>query len=156
MPRDNINNYYISTKKSLLNKEKICELLQQCFWAKNIPLEYINRFIKYSLCFGIYQKKNNHLVGFGRVISDYTTYAYICDVVIDHQYRRLGLASKLIKKILSHPKLQGLQTWSLRTTESSRKIYEKNNFTAIANPDTHLEINKLEVYFMPNFKNIYK
>src|SRR3990167_3306717 len=109
-----MDDYFVSTNKVLLDHNKIFVLLKDCFWSKNIPKEYIDRFITYSLCFGVYQKSDKELVGFGRVISDYTTYAYVCDVIIDPVHRRRGLARILIWEMLSHPDLQGLKTWALR------------------------------------------
>ena len=148
--------YYISTEKLLLNKEKIWRLLSDCFWSKNIPIEYVSRFIKFSLCFGVYQKSDNDLIGFGRVISDYTTYAYICDIVIDVLHRKKGIGSQLIKEMMSHPDLQGLKTWSLRTSEEARKIYLKNGFQIANHPETQLEINVLDIYTHPDFFNVHK
>jgi ribosomal protein S18 acetylase RimI-like enzyme len=151
-----MNKYYISTKKSHLDEEKIFILLKDCFWSKNIPVNYITRFIKFSLCFGVYLKNSNELVGFGRVISDYTTYAYICDVVIDPFHRQRGLGNALIEAMMSHPNLQGLKTWTLRTTEEARKIYEKHGFKLACNPETQLEINDLDIYSTQFFENIHK
>lgn len=148
--------YFISTDKSLLDKEKICILLKDCFWSRNIPIEYVNRFIIHSLCFGIYQKKDNSLIGFGRVISDYTTYAYVCDIVIDSSHRKKGLGNLLIKEMLTHPELQGLKTWALRTTDDAKKIYLKNGFSVANYPDALLEINDLDVYSHSYFKNLHR
>ena len=80
------------------------------------------------------------------MITDYTTYAYICDVIIESQHRNQGLGKALIQRILSHPELRGLKTWSLRTTESARKIYEKYGFKIAEEPHTLLEINDLNIY----------
>lgn len=151
-----VNDYYISTDKHLLDQETIFGLLKETFWSKNIPIEYIDRFIKHSLCFGIYQRNSNKQVGFGRVISDYTTYAYICDITIDPNHIKQGLATSLICNILSHPDLQGLKTWTLRTSEAARKIYERNGFKIAEHPETLLEIDNLDIYSSPNFNNLYK
>ena len=32
---------------------------------------------------------------------------------------------------MAHPELQGLQTWSLKTTEEAKKIYEKHGFKIV-------------------------
>ena len=77
-----IDKYYVSSDISNLDIQRIWNWLKDCFWSKNIPVEYIDRFIQHSLCFGVYKKNENQQVGFGRVITDYTTYAYICDIVI--------------------------------------------------------------------------
>lgn len=148
--------YYISTDALLLNEEKIWRLLTNCFWSKNIPIEYVARLIKYSLCFGIYKEDDHELVGFGRAISDYTTYAYICDVVIDSLHRKKGLGTRLIRKIMSHPDLQGLKTWSLIATEEAKNIYFQNGFQKISNTETHLEINNLDIYSSPDFHNLHE
>lgn len=137
---------YISTDHSLLDINKIWLLLKDCFWSKNIPIEYVEKFVKHSLCFGVYEKNNNQLIGFARVITDYTTYAYICDVVIDEQYRKQGLGSQLIRAIMQHQDLNNLKTWSLRTTEESRIIYERSGFKIANTPNTLLEIDNLDIY----------
>ncbi len=149
-------NYFISTDKNLLDREKIFSLLTNCFWSKNIPIEYVERFIQFSLCFGIYKDSNNQLVGFARIISDYTTYAYLCDVVIDSLHQKKGLGSRLVKEIMAHPDLQGLKTWSLRTTDEAKKIYLKNGFVPIDNHQTLLEIDDLEVYSRADFRNLHE
>ncbi|MDF1654827.1 MAG: GNAT family N-acetyltransferase [Coxiellaceae bacterium] len=153
-----MNNYYITTtkKKILKNKSKIHGMLRTCFWSKEIPLEYIERFIQHSLCFAAYEKSSNQLVAFGRVISDFTTYAYICDVITDPNHRRKNIATMLMEQIFSHPDLQGLKTWSLRTTEGARTIYERNGFKTASRPETQMEINDLDIYIRPDFKNIHK
>lgn len=151
-------NYYFSTRKSLLNenKEKICLLLKNCFWSKNIPIDYVERFLKHSLCFGVYIKKTMTLIGFGRVVTDYTTYAYICDIIIEEEHRRQGLAKNLIGKIRSHPELQGLKTWSLKSTEEAVKIYEEQGFQFIDCSEMQMEINDLEIYEKKTFINLHK
>src|SRR3990167_3481900 len=148
-----MRNYYFSTKKSILdkNKEHIWRLLKDSFWSKNVPIEYIERFIKYSLCFGVHEKSSNQLIGFGRIISDYTTYAYICDTIIDPKHRGKGIGKALVTQMMSHPDLQGLKTWMLRTTEEARKIYESKGFKVADHPETQMEINDLDIYSKPTF-----
>lgn len=149
-------NYYISTDQTLLDAVKVHALLKDFFWAKNIPPSYVRRFMRHSLCFGVYTKATNELAGFGRVISDYTTFAYVCDVVIDPRHRRHGLANALISTMMHHPDLQGLQTWSLRTTEEARRIYQAHGFELAVDPHTILEIDKLGLYEQQDFVAIHE
>lgn len=153
-----MKDYYFSTKKNFLNKDKmkIWQLLKDCFWSKDVPIEYIERFIKHSLCFGIYEIFFDQLIGFGRVISDYTTYAYVCDVVIDPLHRRKGLGKALINEIMSHAELQGLKTWTLRTTEDARQIYENKGFVITVVPETQMEINDPDIYSKQTFINLHE
>lgn len=155
LPR--MNRYYVSTDKNLLDKPKIRNLLGDCFWSKNIPIEYVERFVKHSLCFGVYAEDEDHkLVGFGRVISDFTTYAYVCDIVVDPQYRKQGIGNQLFRSIMAHSELKGLKTWALRTSDEAKNIYLKNGFSVATHPETQLEINNLDIYTCPDFKNIHQ
>ncbi|MDF1795031.1 MAG: GNAT family N-acetyltransferase [Coxiellaceae bacterium] len=153
-----MSDYYITTTKQtmLKNKSKIRNMLSTCFWSKNIPVEYVERFIQHSLCFAAYEKSSKQLVGFGRVISDFTTYAYVCDVIIDPKYRKKSIATMLMKHIFSHPELQGLKTWSLRTSDEARTIYERLGFKVAGHPETQMEINDLDIYTHSSFRNIHK
>lgn len=151
-----MKDYFISTDNSLFDIKKIHLLLKDCFWSKDIPIEYINRFLRFSLCFGIYKTEKNQLVGFGRVVTDYTTYAYICDVIIDPQHRNHGLATLLIKEMLEHPDLQGLKTWSLRSTNEAKNIYKNFGFKLAYDAGTLLEIDNINIYSLPTFNNLHK
>jgi ribosomal protein S18 acetylase RimI-like enzyme len=148
--------YYTITDNMHHYKNKITELLANCFWSKNIPIEYVERFIKYSLCFGVMKKLTDELVGFGRVVSDFTTYAYICDIVIAPEHRKKRLATMLINEIINHNDLKGIKTFSLTTTEEARNIYQKSGFKKIQNVENQLEISNLEIYSHPDFINIHK
>ena len=150
-----MNDYFISTNKDLLDIQKIWSLLKDCFWSKDIPVEYVARFIKYSLCFGIFTQDKQQ-VGFGRIISDYTTYAYICDVIVEPNHRNKGLARELIKNMLNHPELQGLKTWSLVSTKEAKKIYKENGFLPVGNICEALEITNLNIYAEEGFVNLHR
>ena len=74
------DNYSISTDKSKLDLSVIHGFLSTSYWAEDIPVEIVKKSIENSLCFGVYSE--NTQIGFARVISDYTTFAYLADVFI--------------------------------------------------------------------------
>ncbi len=141
-----MSQYYISSDHAKLDVERVWLLLKDCFWSKNIPITHIQKFIQHSLCFGAYVKIDDRLVGFGRVISDFTTYAYVCDIIIDESHRHQGLASKMLDAMFLHPNLQNLKTWSLKTTDEARKIYQKKGFGFVMPEGSQLEIDNLGIY----------
>ena len=79
------SNFSISTDKSKLDLAMIHNFLKNSYWAEDIPIAVVEKSIANSFCFGIYE--DNKQVGFARVITDYTTFAYLGDVFILEGYR---------------------------------------------------------------------
>ena len=123
------DDYFISTDSSLLNIDVIYNYLStESYWAKNIPKELVIKSIINSLCFGLYQQQKQ--VGFARVVTDKTTFAYLADVFILEEYRKKGLSKWLIETIQAYPDLQGLRRWMLGTRDA-HGLYEKLGWTVL-------------------------
>jgi len=130
--------FKISTDKSLLDFDIIYNYLsKESYWSKGIPVEKVKESIESSMCFGIY--KDDKQIGFARVITDKAIFAYLCDVFILEDFRRLGLSKWLMQTILSHPDLQGLRRWLLATADA-HGLYNQFGFTTINNPERWLGI----------------
>jgi GNAT superfamily N-acetyltransferase len=84
-------------------------------------------------------------VGFARVISDYTTFAYIGDVFVIEEYRGRGLSKWLLEVIGAHPELQGLRRWILLTRDA-HGLYEKVGFAPSRTPERLMERYFADVY----------
>lgn len=152
-----VENFFISTDPKKLDIDLIYNFLSlQSYWAKNIPRNIVEKSLLFSLCFGIYelttQSTIKHMVGFGRVITDYATYAYICDVFIIQDYRGKGLGKFLIQTIKSHPELQNLRRWSL-VTKDAHGLYRQYGFKELANPENYMEI-KVQNAYLKNPNNL--
>jgi len=129
--------YFVSDDKSLLDIDCIHEFLSASYWAKNIPIETLNKAIENSLCFGVYTN-NNQQVGFARAITDRATFAYLADVFILKQYRGQGLSKQLIEYVKSHPELQGLRRTVLVTADA-HELYRQYGFTELNKPSGYME-----------------
>lgn len=106
------DDYNISTNVSKINIAAVHKYLsEESYWAQNIPLETVTRSIENSLCFGLYHHKQQ--VGFARLITDKTTFAYLADVFILKEHRGKGLSKFLMATIHAHPELQCLRGWML-------------------------------------------
>src|SRR4051794_32871333 len=102
----------VTNDKELLDVNWIHKYLHdESYWAKGIPLTTLTTSIKNSLCFALLY--NEKQIGFARVITDYSVFAYLADVFIDQQFRGNGYSKLLIKAICDHPELQGLRKWLL-------------------------------------------
>jgi GNAT superfamily N-acetyltransferase len=112
----NRENFTISTDPSRLDVDAITDMLSRAYWAQGRSPEMIARYLQHSLTFGLYDSPRQ--IGLARVISDYTTFAWLCDVFIHEDYRGLGLGKWLMETVHKHPDLQGLRRWMLATKDA--------------------------------------
>jgi GNAT superfamily N-acetyltransferase len=99
--------------------------------------ELIERSIENSLCFGLFYKE--HQIGFARVISDFATFAYLCDVFITEEFQGKGLGKWLMSVVMQYPDLQGLRRWMLATRDA-HGLYRQYGFKEIENIERWMEI----------------
>lgn len=139
------DDFLITTDKESMDIEAIHDFLSKYSgWSNNIPIETVQKSIENSLNFGVFHGKKQ--IGFARVISDFSTIAYLGDVYILDEYRGKNLSKKLMDAIISHPELQGLRRWILLTSTADW-LYEKYGFVKIQNPEIYMEL------FNPNIYN---
>lgn len=134
------NGFLISTDPDLLDIDIIHDFLaNEAYWCPGIAREKVTRFTNYSLCFGIYDEREDarKQVGFGRIITDYTTFAYVADVFILRPYRGQGLGKWLLQSMLAHPQLQELRRWMLHTKDA-HTLYQRYGFETEAQPENCL------------------
>ena len=137
------DNFLISTDPEKIDADAVHEFISRSYWSEGIPKEIIARAITRSLCFGVYDGKQQ--IGFARVISDYSTFAYLADVYILESRRGKGLGKWLMSCIMSHPELQHLRRWSL-VTRDAQELYKKYGFTPLKNPDRYMELHTPDIY----------
>lgn len=136
--------YLLSTDKSKLDLKMIHEFLStESHWAKNIPYERVKKSIENSLCFGLYH--NDKQIGFARVISDYSTIAYLGDLFILKDHRGKGLSRWMLEVIMNHPDLTGLRRWIL-VTKDAHDVYQQYGWAMVARPENWMEIHDPDAY----------
>jgi GNAT superfamily N-acetyltransferase len=134
----------VSDDKKLLDHALIHRFLSgQSYWAKDIPMEVMERSIEHSLCFGIY--KAGRQVGFARVVTDFATFAWLADVFILDEHRGSGLGKMLVGGVLAHPRLQGLRRFQLGTRDA-HALYEQFGFASLEFPERFMEIRASNSY----------
>lgn len=126
----------ISTDKSELQIDIIHSFLTESYWAKGRTIEEVENTIKTCFCFGVY--KNNKQIGFARVATDYTVFAYLMDVFILPKYRGLGYSKQLIDTIIKAKELQNCSTWMLKTKDA-HGLYKQYGFTELKHPEKVME-----------------
>lgn len=130
--------YTLSTDPARLDLAAIHAFLsQQTYWAKDRSLEVVQRSVENSLNFGVYHRANQ--VGFARVITDYATFAWVCDVYILPEYRQQGLGKWLIESLVAHPLLQPLRRLLLATRDAHGLYQTYGGFQLLHNPERWME-----------------
>ncbi|QJD77929.1 GNAT family N-acetyltransferase [Spirosoma rhododendri] len=138
------DDYIISTDKSRLDLNLVHQFLsQESYWAKNMPMELVRKAVDNSLCFGVYLADQQ--VGFARVITDYTTFAYLSDVFVVKEHRGKGLSKRLVQYIVDYPDLQGLRRWTLVTVDA-HTLYEQFGFTFPDDPKLYMQRKLIDSY----------
>jgi ribosomal protein S18 acetylase RimI-like enzyme len=129
--------FLISTDKSQLQLDEICAYLSRSYWAKGRGRNVVERAIQNSLCFGLFHEGRQ--IGLVRVITDYATFAYLCDVYVLEEFQGKGLGKWLMAVVMSHPELQGLRRWSL-VTRDAHGLYRQFGFNELKSPERWMEI----------------
>jgi GNAT superfamily N-acetyltransferase len=136
--------YLISDDPARLDAKAAHGYLTRSYWSEKIPLETVQRAMANSLCIGAYAA-DGHQVGLVRVISDFATFAYLCDVYVLEEHRNHGLSKAMLALAKAHPKLQGLRTWSLRTRDA-HGLYERFGFKPVEHPESYMALRDPDVY----------
>ena len=137
--------YLISDDPARLNLEVVHRYLsEESYWAKGIPREIVEQSLRNSLCLGCYDASGAQ-VGLVRVVTDYATYAWLCDVFVLQNHRAHGLGKALMSAVLAHPRLQRLRRIGL-ATQDAHGLYAQFGFTPLADPARHMEKRNPDVY----------
>lgn len=115
--------FYVSRKRNQINVEEAVRLLRQSDWAKDRPKEMIQKAIEHSQCYGVFDSADK-MVGFARIMTDYTTTFYLMDVIVDEAYRHQGLGTLLMNAIMEDVG----ELYGILHTDDAQKFYEKYGF----------------------------
>ncbi|WP_312206631.1 GNAT family N-acetyltransferase [Epilithonimonas hominis] len=141
---ENQQDFYISTDKSKMDIEIIHKYLsEESYWAKGISKEIVEKSVANSFCFGVFY--HDRQIGFAKVITDFTTIAYLGDVFILDKFRGLGLSKLLMETIMHHPELQGLRRWILLTADA-HELYRKFGWSNINDLSRWMEVHTKNPY----------
>ena len=122
-------NYRIIDGYGNLKLDDIMRLLKMTYWADKRSAEQVDKSCRNSSCYGIWLDNENTLAGFARVISDYATTYYLCDVIVDEDYQKKGLGTALVSYIESLPEFSGLR--GILITRDAHALYRKMGYEVL-------------------------
>jgi ribosomal protein S18 acetylase RimI-like enzyme len=123
--RNTKDNFSITDDIATLDMEFVINALHNTYWAEKRSQGIIEESISNSVVISLFD--GNKQIGLARIVSDFATFAYICDVYIDPDYRQRGLGVWLMQHVMEHPATQvNLITLA---TRDAHGLYQKFGFT---------------------------
>jgi GNAT superfamily N-acetyltransferase len=130
--------YLISDDRDRLDRDLVHRFLRDdSYWSQGVPREVVDRSIDNSLCFGLYD--GTAQVGFARLVTDRSTFAFLADVFVLPSHRGRGLAKWLCATVLAHPDLVGVRR-VLLGTDNAHGLYEQLGFTPLDQTERFMDI----------------
>jgi predicted GNAT family N-acyltransferase len=117
-------NFTIYDEVDFVDLTKVKELLTTSYWASERALDAIETSVKNSECFSLYDDKNQ--IGFARVVTDYSTFGYIADVIVNQNCRGKGLGKWLVDIVVNDGRWKG--KFLMLATDDAHGLYAKYGF----------------------------
>ncbi|HVF30939.1 MAG TPA: GNAT family N-acetyltransferase [Pyrinomonadaceae bacterium] len=134
----------ISNDRSRIDVDMIHRFLTtETYWAQTRTYEQTRAAIANSLCFSAFV--DGVFAGFGRVVSDFATFAYVGDVFVFDRFRGQGIGKLIMQAMVDHPDLQGLRRWLLATRDA-HGLYEQYEFSPLKFPERWMERTAPDAY----------
>ena len=135
--------FTVTTDPAFFELEAIHDYLSQSSWAPGIDIETVSVSIQNSLCFGLLD--GTRQIGFARLVTDFATFGYLCDVYVLNDYQKSGLGRRLIECCHAHPLMSRLRRIML-VTDSAPWLYQKMGYLPLNRPDFVWQINRPDMY----------
>jgi GNAT superfamily N-acetyltransferase len=126
--------YELSTDPDRLDVDVIHHWLStDAFWALGRSRETVEQSIRTSLNFATYDSAGSQ-VGYARVVTDWTTFAWLCDVYVAPAHRGKGLGTWLTGAVRDHLAPYDLDR-VLLSTRDAHGVYAKVGFVPFPHPE---------------------
>lgn len=131
--------YQIDTNPERMDIDAIQDFLNHhSYWAKKRTRDQIINAIAHSACFGLFNPEEEQ-IGFARVVTDWTTFAWLCDVYIVESGRGFGLGKWLLDTVLHYRELKSVPRFMLVTRDAHELYRHYGGFTDLENPEMWME-----------------
>ena len=118
------DNFKVTDDLNSLDQDFVISSLQRTYWAEKRLPETIKKSLQNSTNFSLFD--DGRQIGYARLISDWATYAYLCDVYVLPEYRGKDLGKWLVKCVLEHPAAK--VDIIVLATRDAHKFYEHFGF----------------------------
>jgi len=123
----------------MMDFPKVTQMQAKTYWTPGIGIDEVKKgAVNSALVVGVFGSAQSQ-IGYARVVSDKTRFAYIMDVYVDEDFRKQGIGKKIIRYILSHNELKDVYQWLL-ITKDAHELYSEFGFKSVSRPLDFMEI----------------
>jgi len=125
--------FRFSTVTADVDRDRVHSWLsEESYWAKGRSRGAQDAAIDSSRNYSLFDNLDGTQVAYARVVTDGTTFAWLCDVFVDAGHRGVGLGKRLVAEVLADldPEIRRV----MLATQSAHGLYEPYGFTALADP----------------------
>ncbi|MDZ4404290.1 GNAT family N-acetyltransferase [Prosthecobacter sp.] len=113
--------------------ERVHAWLAATYWTPGIARETVERAARHSaLVIGAFDAAGIQ-IGYARLVSDNTRFAYLCDVIVDGAHHGGGIGRAMVRHFLEHPEFATVRTWTLATRDA-HTVYAPLGFLPVVDP----------------------
>jgi GNAT superfamily N-acetyltransferase len=129
--------FFASDEPGLIDRGRVHAWISgESYWAEGRPRDVMDKAIDNSLIIGLYTDEGTQ-VGLARLVTDYATFAWLCDVFVDAAYRGKRLGTFLAQTAIEHPDVRGAR--QILATEPGRTLYARFGYGALGRPERWME-----------------
>ena len=126
------NEYELDDAFARIDFDAVHSMLAESYWSPCITKDKVIKGATNSaLCIGAYLGGNQ--VGYARVVSDRSRFAYLCDVIVHPDHQRRGIGRAMVKHAMLEPDLAPCR-WML-ATKDAHEVYAALGFSLLKEPE---------------------
>lgn len=110
------------------------------YWAKGRPRDVLERSFASSPACSIHSDADGQ-VAVARLVTDFATFAWLCDVYVDGAHRGRGLGDALARWAVAWAEQRDVHRLLLGTRDA-HEVYRRAGFAPLAHPEVFMEIDR--------------
>jgi len=135
---DERDGFVLDTDRGRLDVDRVVNwITRQSYWAVGRSPEEVRRSLEGSVTLGVYREGVQ--VACTRIVSDWATFAWICDVFVEEEFRGRGLGTWMVASAVALCESSGVSRVVLATRDA-HAVYERVGFRPMAHPERWMEI----------------
>jgi GNAT superfamily N-acetyltransferase len=109
---------------------ELTDLMRTAWWMSDRTAAEVARLLEHSdLVTALTHRPTDRLVGFARVLTDYTQIALVLDVIVDESHRGSGAGAALLDAVVNRAELATVRSLELVCQPELIPFYRRWGFT---------------------------